>query len=124
MRRYTRLDKNLIEEIACTKLNYVANNYHNLVRHNNPAAVKPLESILSKEHAQNIYHAYKRHKHTKYDKNLQDLHKLEASGILKEHTYKNIARKGVGQEEVEKVLRNEIDELDESLVKFIKNRLN
>lgn len=122
--RYLKISRKKSEKIACSKLVYYATNYRNLIKHDAACVNEPLENIRSNEHAMNIYRAYIRHTETDYDRNLHDLRNLENIGVLKENTHKNMARKGVTKNDVLKVLDNDVDNLDDSRVTYIKNRLN
>ena len=122
--RCLKISRKISEQIACSKLIYFATNYKNLLKYNTEHINEPLETIKSKEHAMNIYRAHIRHSKTDYDKNLHELRTLENTRVIKDNTHKNLARKGLTKNDVLKVLDNDIENLDKSLIIYIKNRLN
>ncbi len=112
------------EIIAFDKLTFYYNHKMYLKRPKMKKVANPLEPITSKKHAENIINSRKRHKFSEYENNLLDLHNLEKEGIVKENSYRNLAKKGITRRNVLDVKDDNCNDLDEAIIVFIRNRLN
>ncbi|MDO5427140.1 MAG: hypothetical protein Q4F54_05700 [Coriobacteriia bacterium] len=111
------------EIIAFDKLTFYYNHKMYLKRPKMKKAIKPLDPITSKKHAENIIGSRKRHKFSEYENNLLDLHNLEKEGLIKESSYRNLAKKGITRRNVLDVKDGNCDYLDEEIIDYIHNRL-
>lgn len=109
--------------IAFDKLTFYYNHKMYVKRPKMNKAPSPLVPITSKRHAKNIINARKRHKFSEYENNLLDLRNLEKEGVIKENSYRNLAKKGITRRNVLDVKEGNCKYFDEEIIAFIHNRL-